>query len=43
MSNIMSDPIVWGSLLGLTVVVGLCTYYVWLIITNIKNAKPPVE
>ena len=43
LNNLMSDPVVWGSLLGLTVVLGIGSYYVWYIVDHIKNAKPPVE
>ncbi len=28
------DPVVWGSLLGLGIVVALCGYYVYLFIHN---------
>lgn len=33
---ILSDPVAWGSLLGLSVVVALCGYYVYLFLHNIK-------
>lgn len=33
---ILNDPVAWGSLLGLAVVVGICAYYVYLFIHNAK-------
>ena len=36
---LLADPVVWGSLLGLTVVLSLCGYYVWLFLTNIAKAE----
>ncbi|MFC6438620.1 hypothetical protein [Bowmanella sp. JS7-9] len=27
---LLNDPIVWGSLLGLAVVIGLCGYYLYM-------------
>lgn len=27
---LIKDPVVWGSLLGLAIVIGLCGYYVYL-------------
>lgn len=35
---IFSDPVAWGSLLGIGVVVGICAYYVYLFIHNINQA-----
>lgn len=29
-----SDPVAWGSLLGLGIVVALCGYYVYLFVHN---------
>ena len=37
---LLADPVVWGSLFGLTIVVGLCSYYVWLFMTKIANDVP---
>ncbi|NTS75691.1 DUF3149 domain-containing protein [Catenovulum sp. SM1970] len=39
--QIISDPIVWGSILGIGIVCALCGYYVWLFLTNIANAPEP--
>ncbi|MCU4674880.1 hypothetical protein N7931_04465 [Catenovulum sp. 2E275] len=36
---LLADPVVWGSLLGLTVVLALCGYYVWLFLTNIAKSE----
>lgn len=35
---LLADPIVWGSLLGLGIVLTLCGYYVWLFLTKIANS-----
>ncbi|MER2490428.1 DUF3149 domain-containing protein [Catenovulum sediminis] len=40
---LLNDPVVWGSLLGIATVISLLAYYVWLFLTNIKNAVPPQE
>ncbi|GAB3014340.1 hypothetical protein [Bowmanella dokdonensis] len=37
---ILGDPVVWGSLLGLAVVLGICFYYVYLILHNTMDNKP---
>ncbi|GLR70606.1 DUF3149 domain-containing protein [Agaribacter marinus] len=34
---IISDPVAWGSILGIFVVVALCSYYVWLFLTNVRD------
>ncbi len=34
---LINDPIVWGSLLGLSVVVGICAYYLYLFIYNTNH------
>lgn len=34
---LFNDPVAWGSLLGLGVVVGLCGYYVYLIMHNTNS------
>lgn len=31
---IFQDPVVWGSLLGLFVVLAICGYYAWMFITK---------
>ncbi len=31
---LIKDPVVWGSLLGLSVVVGICVYYTYLFLHN---------
>lgn len=36
---ITNDPVVWGSLLGLTIVIGLCGYYVYLFLHNIAKSS----
>ncbi|WP_277816395.1 hypothetical protein [Neptunicella marina] len=36
---ILKDPIVWGSLLGLAIVVGLCGYYVYLFLHNVAEHR----
>ncbi|MCV2883103.1 DUF3149 domain-containing protein [Aestuariibacter sp. AA17] len=34
---LFKDPVAWGSLLGLLVVIGICAYYVYLFIHNTNN------
>ncbi|WP_267494300.1 hypothetical protein [Fluctibacter halophilus] len=34
LSIMMKDPVVWGSLLGLGVVIGICAYYLYLFVHN---------
>lgn len=34
---LIKDPIVWGSLLGLSVVIGICAYYLYLFIYNTNH------
>jgi len=34
---LFNDPVAWGSLLGLSVVVALCGYYVYLIMHNTNS------
>lgn len=36
---LFNDPIAWGSLLGLGIVVALCGYYVYLFVHN-TNEDP---
>lgn len=31
---ILHDPVVWGSLLGIAIVVAMCFYYLYLFIHN---------
>lgn len=38
MQMLLSDPVVWGSFLGLGVVLGICGYYVWYFMSHIANA-----
>ncbi|GAA0343502.1 hypothetical protein GCM10009092_05130 [Bowmanella denitrificans] len=37
---ILNDPVAWGSLLGLGVVLAICFYYVYLFIRNSLDGKP---
>ena len=34
---LFSDPVVWGSILGIFVMVGLGAYYVYLFIHNVNE------
>lgn len=34
---ILTDPVAWGSILGIGVVVTLCAYYAYLFIHNIMQ------
>ncbi|MEP4889388.1 MAG: hypothetical protein ABJV04_05145 [Aliiglaciecola sp.] len=34
---LLKDPVVWGSLLGLSVVVGICAYYTYLFVHNTSH------
>lgn len=34
---LINDPVAWGSLLGLSVVVGICAYYCYLFIHNTQH------
>ena len=36
---ILHDPVAWGSLLGIGIMVAMCFYYVYLFIHN-SNKKP---
>lgn len=36
-SMLMNDPVIWGSLLGLGVVVAICAYYLYLFIHNTNH------
>ncbi|WP_338293427.1 hypothetical protein [Planctobacterium marinum] len=37
LSLLFNDPVAWGSLLGLTIVVALCGYYVYLFMHNTNH------
>lgn len=32
---LLSDPVVWGSIFGIAVVVAICAYYVYLFVHNV--------
>ncbi|MFC3120315.1 DUF3149 domain-containing protein [Agaribacter flavus] len=34
---LLSDPVAWGSILGIFIVVAICMYYVWLFLKNVKE------
>ncbi|TRY29421.1 DUF3149 domain-containing protein [Aliiglaciecola sp. M165] len=34
---LFKDPVVWGSLFGLAVVIGLCAYYLYLFVYNTNH------
>ena len=34
---LLSDPVAWGSILGIGVVVAICAYYVYLFLHNVKE------
>ncbi|MEP0355578.1 MAG: hypothetical protein ABJH06_13780 [Paraglaciecola sp.] len=34
---ILNDPVAWGSILGIGVVVSLCSYYAYLFIHNVSE------
>ncbi len=33
----LSDPVVWGSMLGLGLVVAICAYYVYLFLSHSQD------
>ncbi len=35
---IFSDPVVWGSFLGLSIVLGIGAYYIWYFMTQVANS-----
>ncbi len=37
MALLFNDPVVWGSLLGLAVVIGICGYYLYLFMYNTNH------
>ncbi|MGB3727034.1 MAG: DUF3149 domain-containing protein [Glaciecola sp.] len=34
---LFSDPVAWGSILGIFVVCAICAYYVYLFLHNVKE------
>lgn len=36
---ILQDPVAWGSLLGIGVVVAICAYYVYYFLEHVKHDK----
>lgn len=38
---LIKDPVVWGSLLGLGIVIALCGYYTYLFIHNSSDEHHP--
>lgn len=34
---LLSDPVAWGSLFGIFVVVAICAYYVYLFLHNVNE------
>ncbi|MEM0909625.1 MAG: DUF3149 domain-containing protein [Pseudomonadota bacterium] len=36
---LLTDPVAWGSVLGIFVVVAICAYYVWLFLHNTNEAE----
>jgi uncharacterized membrane protein len=34
---LLSDPVAWGSVLGILVVVAICAYYVYLFVHNVSE------
>ena len=34
---LFKDPVVWGSLAGLAVVIGICAYYLYLFVHNTSH------
>lgn len=37
--TLFTDPVVWGSLLGIGMIVGLMTYYAYLIMKNTRQGR----
>jgi len=35
--SMLNDPVVWGSLLGIAMIVGLMAYYLWLVIHHMAE------
>ncbi len=36
---LLSDPVAWGSVFGIFVVIAICAYYVYLFLHNTKEAE----
>nr|WP_136249814.1 DUF3149 domain-containing protein [Ningiella ruwaisensis] len=36
---LLSDPVAWGSVLGIFVVIAICAYYVYLFLNNVHEDK----
>lgn len=36
---LLSDPVAWGSVLGVSIVVALCCYYVYLFVHNVEEDR----
>ncbi|MGQ8364078.1 DUF3149 domain-containing protein [Glaciecola sp. 1036] len=34
---LLSDPVAWGSVFGIFVVIAICAYYVWLFLKNVNE------
>ncbi|TDF37540.1 DUF3149 domain-containing protein [Alteromonadaceae bacterium M269] len=34
---VLKDPVAWGSILGIGVVVAICAFYLYLFIHNVKE------
>ena len=37
--TLFTDPVVWSSLLGITLIIGLLGYYAYLIIKNTRQGR----
>ncbi|AXR05849.1 DUF3149 domain-containing protein [Salinimonas sediminis] len=37
--SMLNDPVVWGSLFGIALIVGLMGYYAWLIVRNTQHKR----
>ncbi|MCY7297221.1 DUF3149 domain-containing protein [Alteromonas sp. a30] len=35
---LLNDPVVWGSLLGVGIVVAICGYFVWYFLDHIAHS-----
>ena len=35
--SMLNDPVVWGSLLGIGMIVGLMAYYLWLVLHHMAE------
>ncbi|AWB68427.1 hypothetical protein C2869_19335 [Saccharobesus litoralis] len=42
-AEILKDPVVWGSILGIAIVIGLCSYYVWYFMSHLHDAERELE